>query len=241
MALLPSDEVALQLAATRIDGGEGSGTDEQSESVDDGPASCEDATRRLHGLGGCPIRGMPLSDPGGYALRPALHGNRLAFVCDGDIWIGEIEEPQPGTEHLIHADTRHSPTGAEASGSAALPRQQGLPAPTPLFARCARLTAGGHAGLPRFSPRGDALAYVSAAAAGCGGGAEVFMLPLPADGVGAAAAPAQLTALGEVGERQAVQDRWGVGGAVCLRMPEARALPNKKRGPTRKPRPTRKS
>ena len=78
-----------------------------------------------NGGGGAVEVGLPQTHEGGYPTRPTLHGRKLAFISEGDIWLGEIELPSPPGEI--------PPPAGEAAAAGAAP-----PA-APVC--CARLTA----------------------------------------------------------------------------------------------------
>ena len=115
------------------------------------------------GGGGSTVEvGLPQTHEGGYPMHPTLHGRRLAFISEGDIWLGELPSPQSPRSPPSEIP---QPSG-EAAGAAA-----GAPPPQPQVC-CARLTVDGGCTTPCFSPDGARLAFCKAV----GGGAEVYVL-----------------------------------------------------------------
>ena len=49
------------------------------------------------GRGGVVEIELPCTHEGGYPMQPTLHGRKLAFVSEGDLWLGELP---PDTEGL---------------------------------------------------------------------------------------------------------------------------------------------
>ena len=101
---------------------------------------------------------MPNTAEGGYIRQPALFDRRVAFICEGDIWMAELT---PGLEaRLLLLD------GDEAAPTDDERRSDDV--------RCYRLSNGGGCSHPAFSPDGTLLAFTSSAGLQ-GGTAEVFV------------------------------------------------------------------
>ena len=114
-------------------------------------------------------RPLPGDSPEGYARHPALHGQQLAFVSEGDIWLATL----PTIDILL------ANLSADATVSATI---------------CARLTTHGGCCYPRFSPDGMHLAYSAPSDEDDPHSpAEVFVV----DARGRGCAPRRVTYLGE--------------------------------------------